>query len=83
MKYNNKNMSQVVIFVSNPEALLLSHEHFHSPGCLFVACTYIHAVSGTVSIFALSLCNTYAKELFSIKQSYTVNFYLLILLRQG
>lgn len=70
MKYNNKNMTQVVILVSNPEAVLLSYELFDSPGSVFVSCTYIYAVSGTVSIFALSLCNVLAKELFSIKQSY-------------
>lgn len=64
-------MTQVVILVSNPGALLLSHELFHSPGSLFVTCTYIYAISGTVSIFALSLCNMLAKELFTIKQSYT------------
>lgn len=70
MKYNNENMTQVVILVSNPEAVLLCHELLHSPGSVLVSCIYIYAVSGSVSIFALSLCNTLAKELFSIKQSY-------------
>lgn len=70
VKYNNKNMTQVMILVSNPEAVLLSHELFHSFGSVLVSCTYIYAVSGSVSIFALFLCNTSAKEFFSIKQSY-------------
>lgn len=70
VKCSNKNMTQVVILALNCEALLLSHQLFHSSGSLFVACTYIYAASGTVSVFALSLCNRLAKELFSIKQSY-------------
>lgn len=47
-------MAQVRIVVLSPDTVSLSLELFHLP--VFVSCTYVYAVSGTVSIFALSLC---------------------------
>lgn len=54
------------IVVLSPDAISLSLELFHWSESVFVS--YVYAVSQIVSIFALSLYNTFAIELYSIKE---------------
>lgn len=61
-------MTRGKIVVLSRDAVLLSLELFHWSESVFVSCTYVYAVSQTVWIFALSLYNTFAIELFSIKE---------------
>lgn len=80
-KYSNKNMTQVRIVVSSPDAVLLCLELFH----LFHSFPLFPFSFGMVSISALSLYNTFAVELFRVRQRVKYQLYselyLLLLLR--
>lgn len=56
------------IVVLSPDAVSLSLELFHLSESVFVSCTCVYAVSQIVSVFALSLYNTFAIELYSMKE---------------